>query len=138
MNLPALRALAASVGFPAGALDMAAAIAMAESGGDPGAVGDGGTSFGLWQVHVPAHPEYTAQELLDPTENARAALAISRGGSDWTPWSTFNNGAYRRYLRAGAATQWRLVGAALGAIALVTGAVVFALRLERSPKTKTR
>jgi lysozyme-like protein len=136
MNLSQLRDLASSVGFPASALDVAAAVAMAESGGNPAAVGDEGTSFGLWQVHTPAHPEYSAAELFDPTENARAALAISRGGSDWHPWSTFTSGAYLKFLRR--TTNWRLVGAGAGAIALVTGAVVLALRVAQAPKTKTR
>lgn len=136
MTVAQLRALAASVGFPAGALDVAAAIAMAESSGVPSAVGDQGTSFGLWQVHTPAHPEYTAAELFDPTENARAALAISRGGTDWTPWSTYNSGKYLRYLAR--RTNWGLVAAAAGGIALVTGAIVYALRVGRAPTTKSR
>jgi hypothetical protein len=101
MTLDALRALAASVGFPNPAL--AAAVAMAESGGDPNAVGDDGTSLGLWQIHLPAHPEFASENLFDPVTNARAALAISHGGATWQPWSTFNSGAYLRwYLGAGA------------------------------------
>lgn len=77
---------------------MAAAIAMAESGGNATAVGDGGTSFGLWQIHTPAHPEYRPADLFNPDVNARAAFAISNGGVDWSPWSVFKDGSYRRYL----------------------------------------
>lgn len=104
MTLQQLRELAAQVGFPNPSL--AAAIAMAESSGNPLAVGDGGTSFGLWQIHVPDHPEYHASSLGDPLYNAQAAYAISRGGSNWSPWSTFNKGphgeppAYLHYMGA--------------------------------------
>jgi len=109
MTLAELRALALQAGFPAEQLDVAAAIAMAESGGNPAAIGDQGTSFGLWQIHVPSHPEYDSTQLLAAEYNARAALAISRQGSDWTPWSTYKPGphgepaAYLRFLGGGTA-----------------------------------
>jgi hypothetical protein len=92
--------LARVVGFPDP--ELAAAVAMAESGGgNVLAVGDGGTSFGLWQIHTPAHPQFSAQALLDPNYNARAAFTISNQGADWSPWSAYNNGAYKRYLPTG-------------------------------------
>lgn len=96
-----LVALAQSVGMADPATG--AAIAMAESGGNPDAVGDLAItppdgSVGLWQINVAAHPQYTAAALHDPTTNARAALAISNGGVSWSPWSTFTSGAYLKYL----------------------------------------
>jgi hypothetical protein len=100
MTLAELRALAASVGFPDPAL--AAAVAMAESSGNPFAVGDAGTSFGLWQIHAPSHPEFDTAQLLVASYNAHAALLISKSGVDWTPWSTFNSGAYKAFLGASA------------------------------------
>lgn len=93
-----LRQLANSVGFTAGAVDVAVAVALAESAGYPGAVGDAGASIGLWQVHTPSHPEYSPAQLKDPSYNAHAAYVISRAGTDWTPWSTYKNGAYLAYL----------------------------------------
>jgi len=90
-----LVALARSVGFPDP--ELAAAVAMAESGGNPLAIGDNGTSFGLWQIHTPVHPEYTAGAMLDPQSNALAAFAISSHGTNWKPWTTFNNGAYKQF-----------------------------------------
>lgn len=38
-------------------------------------------------------------ELLhdDPDYAARAAFAISKSGTDWTPWSVFRSGAYLPY-----------------------------------------
>jgi hypothetical protein len=96
MTLQQVRDLAAAVGFPDPVL--AAAVAMAESGGNALAVGDSNSSFGLWQIHVPSHPEYNAVQLGDPHYNAAAALAISKHGTDWTPWTTFRTGAYQQYM----------------------------------------
>jgi Lysozyme like domain len=100
-TLAELRALARSAGFLD--VDTAAAVAMAESGGNPNAVGDAGTSFGLWQIHLPAHPEVDRARVLDPTYNAAQALRIARQGADWSPWSVFTSGAYRRFMPGAAA-----------------------------------
>lgn len=96
LSLSDLRSLAASVGFPDPVL--AAAVAMAESGGNAFAVGDGGTSFGLWQVHSPSHPEFDASRLLDSNYNAHAALLISKSGADWSAWTTYRTGAYKQFM----------------------------------------
>jgi hypothetical protein len=96
MTLAQLLELARSVGFPDPAL--AAAVAMAESSGNAYAVGDAGTSFGLWQVHAPSHPEFDAGRLLDATYNAHAALLVSKSGADWSPWTMFRNGRYKAFL----------------------------------------
>lgn len=97
LSLAQLQALAASVGFPDPAL--AAAVAEAESGGNPNAYGDAkyGGSIGLWQVNLPSHPQYTAAQLYDPTFNAQAALTISNNGTNWQPWTTYRTGAYKRW-----------------------------------------
>jgi len=97
------------MGFPDP--NLAAAVAFAESGGNSQAQGDprgpfgpvpngASQSFGLWQVHVPSHPEYRGHEpeLLTPEFNARAALAISQNGANWQPWSTYNSGLHKPYL----------------------------------------
>jgi hypothetical protein len=98
LTLAQLRDLATRVGFPDPTL--AAAVAMAESGGNAGAVGDVslGRSIGLWQINLRAHPQYSELGLVDPTTNARAALAVSRNGVDWSPWTTFRNGDHLRYM----------------------------------------
>lgn len=72
---------------------MAAAVAMAESGGRPDAVNtsnsDGSIDRGLWQINS----IHGGQSTLDPLANARAAVAISKGGTDWRPWCTaWSNG----------------------------------------------
>ena len=104
-TLAELRALAAQVGFPDPIL--AAAVAMAESGGWEGArhivtAPKAGNlperSFGLWQVNALAHPEFDEGRLASAEYNARATLLISKSGTDWSPWSTFGDGSYRRYM----------------------------------------
>jgi lysozyme-like protein len=107
-----LQDLAAGAGFPASAIPTVAAIAMAESGGYQYAQGDPqgtfsstpngtSTSFGLWQVHTPAHPEYSAASLLSSASySASAAYAISSSGTNFVPWSTYNSGAYQQYVSA--------------------------------------
>lgn len=107
-SLAQLQQLAVNAGFPDPS--MAASVAYAESGGDTCAQGDPpgtylctspngtSTSFGLWQIHQTVHPEYDPASLLDPEYNARAALAISQGGSNWQPWTTFRQGLNQPYL----------------------------------------
>jgi hypothetical protein len=99
MTLTELQQLAASVGFPDEAL--AAAVAMAESGGNPEAFGDPqfGGSVGLWQINLPAHPNYDPSSLTDPTYNAHAAFDISSGGTNWNPWTTYRTGAYLQFYK---------------------------------------
>ncbi len=95
---PKLIELARDAGFPNP--ELAAAVAMAESGGNANAVGDLllGGSYGLWQINIKAHPQYLVAQLFDPAYNARAAFEISSGGINWQPWTTFRTGAYLRYL----------------------------------------
>lgn len=104
-SIAALRQLAASLGFADP--NTAAAIAMAESGGNPQATNivtspaPGNLperSFGLWQINTLGNPQFNEAQLLDPTYNARAALSLSRGGTDFRAWSTFNSGLYKRYM----------------------------------------
>jgi Lysozyme like domain len=106
--------LALNAGFPGTDANIAAAIALAESGGDPSALGDytldgeivssntsGAvpTSIGLWQIHYTAHPEFDATKLTDATYNASAAYSVyaNRGGS-FQDWTTYNTGAYMKFI----------------------------------------
>lgn len=66
---------------------MAAAIAMAESGGRSDAThtnSNGTVDRGLWQINS----IHGAQSTLDPMANARAAVSISSNGTNWRPWCT--------------------------------------------------
>lgn len=78
-------------GNPSQAL-MAAAIALAESGGRPDASNtnpNGTVDRGLFQINS-VHGSLSTFDLM---ANVRAAISISKNGSDWRPWCTaWSNG----------------------------------------------
>lgn len=101
-----IASLAAGAGC--GQPDLAAAIAMAESSGNPRAHNPvpPDDSYGLWQINMRGNlgPERRAQfgltsneQLYDPATNARAMVAISGGCANFNPWTTFTSGRYRAY-----------------------------------------
>lgn len=97
-----IAAVASNAGFQGDDLTTAVAIALAESGGDSqNQTGDGGTSWGLWQIHWTVHPEFDKNQLLNPQYNANAAFALysARGGT-FGDWSAYNNGSYLAFLSA--------------------------------------
>lgn len=112
LTFPQVYALARGAGFGAPGAAVAAAISDAESGRNPDAVGDvqledatWGPSIGLWQIRSLKAASGTgtprdATRLKDPAFNASAAYAISSGGRDFRPWSTYTSGAYRAALPA--------------------------------------
>jgi hypothetical protein len=64
------------------------AVIKCESGHNPNAVGDHGYSFGLVQIYLPAHPDISKEQALDP-EFALDFLAshlANRQGYFWTCW----------------------------------------------------
>ena len=86
----------ANGGSPAVA-DIAAAVAMAESGGDSSATNsnsDGSTDRGLWQINS----VHGSLSTFDVTANTKAAIQISNNGKNWSPWVTFVSGAYKKFL----------------------------------------
>lgn len=95
--------LARQVGFSGGSENTAAAIALAESGGNPLKVNtnyatDPGGSYGLMQINAASHPGYMTPSIYDPVYNMQAAFDISKQGTNFSPWSTFTKGAYKQYL----------------------------------------
>jgi cell wall-associated NlpC family hydrolase len=116
--MSSLRALLEEAGFHGHGLDMAVAIAMAESGGHPMShntnASTGDNSYGLFQINMlgslgPARrAEFhltSNDQLFDPLTNAKVAYRMSQGGTNWEPWSTFKSGAYQRYLGPNEDTQ---------------------------------
>jgi hypothetical protein len=102
MTASDLTTLAMNAGFSPGDAAIAAAVAMAESRGNPAAVGDQGNSIGLWQINLPAHPEFRSWNLRDPQTNANAAFSVwQQAGGSFSPWTTFKTGAYQAYLVGG-------------------------------------
>ena len=106
-----LRQILSQAGFQGSALDTAYAIAMAESGGNAKAFNGnsktGDKSYGLFQINLigALGPERRKQyglssddSLYDPVTNARVAFQMSNGGKNWSPWSTYNNDTYRKFL----------------------------------------
>lgn len=94
---------ARNAGFAGVDLVNAVAVALAESSGKPGAVGDlditPGGSIGLWQINLQAHPDLAGGDLTDPQTNADAAYEVySNAGNSFTPWTTWKTGAYAAYM----------------------------------------
>lgn len=110
LPLARVAALARDAGVPCGeALATAVAIAAAESRATTNAIGQNGPTagcahgsldVGLWQINDCYHPEIDRRCAVDAACNARAMSAISRRGRDFTPWTTFRNGAYDSQLAA--------------------------------------
>lgn len=88
-----LQQLWTSAGGSSAKASVAACIALAESSGNPKATSsnpDGGTNVGLWQLDTPGGggAGYTVAQLQDPATNAKAAVAASSNGTNWSTWST--------------------------------------------------
>ncbi|MCY1059118.1 hypothetical protein [Nannocystis sp. SCPEA4] len=99
--------VARDAGFPQSSMVTAVAIGMAESGCKPDATGTnpasgscphGSRDRGLWQINSCWHPEVSDECAYDPNCNAKEALRISNGGTDWSPWSAYKNGSYKQFL----------------------------------------
>jgi hypothetical protein len=97
-----------------------AAIAMAESGGNPGAhnVVPPDNSYGLWQINMigamgPARRrEYgiTSNEaLFNPAINAKAATKIQKS-QGLKAWTTYTSGAYKKYMNGSGSSDATQVG----------------------------
>jgi hypothetical protein len=110
-----------NAGFSGTSLSTAYGIVKAESGGRPKAKNMQGLdkSYGLFQINMenndPRNPNmgvkrneaylkkyksigYTGPEsLLDPFINARIAYDISKGGTNFNPWTTYTSGKYLQH-----------------------------------------
>lgn len=106
-----LAQLATAAGFRGDAVATMVAIVLAESGGNARAhntnAGTGDNSYGLAQINMLGNlgPARRAQlgissndQLFDPATNLRAAYALSGGGTNFGPWSTYKSGAYKSFL----------------------------------------
>ena len=98
-------------GFSGSSLSTAYAVAMAESGGNARAFNGnrntGDQSYGLFQINMlggmgperrRAYGLSSNDDLYDAVKNAQIAYKMSKGGKDWSPWSAYRNGSYRKYL----------------------------------------
>ena len=126
MTYAEVKAVWLANGGSAGLADTMAAVAMAESRGNPNAINpeacraeayacaacnvstSGDYSIGLWQINyygslfdsrVAAFG--CPYVLFDPDQNAAAAVSLAAGGSGLHNWTTYTSGAYRTYLAGG-------------------------------------
>ena len=79
---------------------LASAVAMAESGGRSKASNrntNGSTDEGLWQINT----VHGSQATYDVFGNTKSAISISKNGSDWGAWVTYNKGSYRQFMAQG-------------------------------------
>lgn len=96
-----------AVGFEGKALRSACAIAKAESNGRPlafnGNAKTGDNSYGVFQINMLGELGLDRREkfeldsnaeLLNPVVNAEIALHMTKGGKDWSAWSSINGKRY--------------------------------------------
>lgn len=102
LNVPQMRELAAKAGFTGVDLDVAAAIAMAESSGrywvenSIPCVGLWQINFRFWNFH---QPTWTKEWLKVPANNAQAAFYVySQANKTFRDWTTFTSGSYKRFM----------------------------------------
>lgn len=104
LSFAQLESVAEQGGFPASMAPLMAAIAMAESSGNPNSTNptdNNGkqTSWGLWQISLGNHNE-PAPNWNDPVENAKLAYKKWKTQGLWA-WGTWQSGAYKKYLPKG-------------------------------------
>ncbi len=100
-----------AVGFKGKGLRTAWAVAKAESNGRPfafnGNTKTGDSSYGIFQINMLGNlgPDRRDKldldlnaELFSPVKNAQAVFYMTKGGSDWSSWSTMKNGAVNKWL----------------------------------------
>ena len=122
-----LETLWINAGGPKALAPIAAAIGEAESGGNSDALNpndNGGTqsSFGIWQIstgtHTPPSPSWS-----NPAVNAQLAVGKWKDAGGFSPWGTYDSGAYKAFLSGstspdpnvpGSATQLLSANAAAG------------------------
>jgi hypothetical protein len=86
-----------------GNLDVAVAVALAESGGKTDARNTNSDTArsvdrGLWQINSYWHPEVGEACADNPVCATKEARRISRGFADFSQWSAYKNGSYTRHL----------------------------------------
>lgn len=92
---------AQQAGFTGQSASTIVAIAEAESNLNPTARGintNGSIDRGILQINNVYHSEVPDSCAYDPTCSFQQAYRISDAGTNFTPWTTYNSGAYQQYL----------------------------------------
>ena len=100
-----------AVGFKGKALKTAWAVSKAESNGRPfafnGNTKTGDSSYGIFQINMlgflglDRRDRYDLAlnaELFSPVINAEIVYKMTKGGTDWSSWTTYTKGAYYKWL----------------------------------------
>jgi len=99
-----------AVGFKGKALQSACAIAKAESNGRPfafnGNLKTGDSSYGMFQINMIGELGLDRREkfeldsnaeLFNPVVNAQVAHFMTKGGKDWSSWTSLNGKRYQEW-----------------------------------------
>jgi cell wall-associated NlpC family hydrolase len=118
-----LKGILAQAGFSGSKERVAWSVMMAESGGHPldhnTNAHTGDNSYGLFQINMlgslgPSRLKSlglnNADQLFDPLTNAKAAYKISGGGDNFSAWTTYTDGAYKKYMNSYASGTWSVGG----------------------------
>ena len=100
-----------AVGFKGKGLRTAWAVAKAESNGRPfafnGNAKTGDSSYGIFQINMlgTLGPDRRDKfdldlnaELFSPVKNAEIVYHMTKGGTDWSSWSSYKKGAVNKWL----------------------------------------
>ncbi len=106
-----LKELLSAVGFEGKALKMAWAIAKSESNARPMAYNGnrktGDSSYGIFQINMLGELGIDRKEkfelksnilLFDPVINAEITYYMTKGGTDWSSWSSLNGARFKEFL----------------------------------------
>jgi hypothetical protein len=106
-----LKELLSAVGFEGKALKQAWAIVKAESNSRPMAYNGnrktGDSSYGIFQINMLGELGIDRKEkfdlksnilLFDPVINAEITYYMTKGGIDWSSWSSLNGARYKEFL----------------------------------------
>ena len=101
-----------AVGFKGQGLKTAWAVAKAESNGRPfafnGNTKTGDSSYGIFQINMlgTLGPDRRDKfeldlnaELFSPVRNAEIVFYMTKGGTDWSSWSSYKKGAVHKWLK---------------------------------------
>lgn len=99
-----------AIGFKGNALRSACAIAKAESNGRPfafnGNAETGDSSYGVFQINMMGElgPDRREKfdldsnvELFNPVTNSKITFHMTKGGKDWSAWSSVNGPRYQEW-----------------------------------------
>jgi hypothetical protein len=106
-----LKELLSAVGFEGKALKQAWAIVKAESNARPMAYNGnrktGDSSYGIFQINMLGELGIDRKEkfdlrsnilLFDPVINAEITYYMTKGGTDWSSWSSLNGARHKEFL----------------------------------------